>query len=165
MPHLRKGVKAGNDSVLRAFRESQNKEASSNTPPEWTSEIQEWTVDRDGALPLQFEGVQLSTAETSMEVRHRGKDQLQGTTVNLYVTLGGNLVTEVLQWRRTLNPELDGDDVYRQRAAHHATPEAALEWLYEDGGGKLGRCSKQAWLLACQKKNSGLENYSVERID
>jgi hypothetical protein len=98
-------------------------------------------VERDGQLPLQFEGVLLGSSRTDLTAP-------RGTEVCIYVTRRGKYITHVFQWQR----KDDSEDMKRTRntAAVHEQADQALEWLITDGNGVLGSSSRIAWEEACQ---------------
>jgi hypothetical protein len=71
----------------------------------------------------------------------------RGTTVKVWLTPSGTLITNVTVWRRE-----PGKEEYRStqsRGAYHETPQGALDWLEKDGEGTFGPASKLAWRQAC----------------
>lgn len=98
-----------------------------------------YVVPRDGDLDLEFTGWIVGTGEQG-DLRNSNR----GTTVTIYLSSTGHIVTAVEQWTRGRNPS----STYR--AGVHTEAAAALAWLYNDCGGTLGRASKQAWQAACQ---------------
>lgn len=118
------------------------KEAKSLGPAE------EFRVEREGELDLEFDGWRLGRYEHAINDRH--------TAVAVYLTKGGKLVTAVEQWRAGSGPA-------SARAAVNASPAAALEWLRDDAGGTLGRASKEAWAEACENCDA-LHGLDVERV-
>jgi hypothetical protein len=141
MPHIRKGVILGCDTVLRAFGPiSKREELDSPFSPEGDT-VKLWELDRDGDLPLRFHGHLLSYAEHSTS---KTSGMIRGTTVRIFVSGAGKIITSVQQWDGE-----EGSPPHRQAAAWHTDTKSALEWLIEDGKGKLGKTSKEAWLKAC----------------
>lgn len=132
----------GNDVVRRACCP----EAGSDTPDE------EFMLDRDGQLPLQFVGRLVGSNACDPGLP-------RGTFVQIFITRAGKIVTSVWQWQRA-----GGRGRERKTAAFHDTPEAALAWLVEDGRGKLGRASCEAWTQA-STNTARLRKFAVERID
>lgn len=115
--------------------------------------LREFKVERDDNRPLQFQGYLIGWNEVDFSTVPRG------TQVSIYVTKGNKIVTAVHQWQRG-----EKDERQRYKAGAHQTPETALEWLIEDGGGKLGRASREAWEAACSLWPS-LQGHEVEVID
>jgi len=115
--------------------------------------LREFKVERDDNRPLQFQGYLIGWNDVDISTVPRG------TQVSIYITKGNKIVTAVHQWQR-------GEKAERQRhkAGAHQTPESALDWLIEDGGGKLGRSSREAWEVACSVWPS-LQGHEVEVID
>lgn len=71
----------------------------------------------------------------------------RGTRVKIWITPGGTLLTNVTTWQSaTFEGDFDSSSSHGQ---WHETPQAALDWLIRDGGGKLGTASKEAWKHAC----------------
>lgn len=132
----------GNSTVRAAFY----------NPTDAKPKIEEYLVDRDEGLPLSFQGY--FVGQNSID-----PDSRVGTQVKIFVTTGANIITAVHQWQRT-----DETERHRRRAAVHQTPEHALAWLIEDGNGKLGKASKEAWETACQTWPE-FDGKDVERID
>ena len=83
----------------------------------------------------------------------------KGTRVTVYITRSNKIITAVHQWQR-------GESRQRQRhaAGVHTQAQEALRWLVEDGSGRLGRSSREAWEIACQVWPS-LKGHDVEVID
>lgn len=83
----------------------------------------------------------------------------RGTDVEIFLTAKGRLITTRNSWTRTPQGRSDS-----QTSQFHETPAAALQWLVDDGKGKLGPASKAAWVQACRTfaPMAGLE---FERID
>ena len=79
----------------------------------------------------------------------------RATEVEIRLTEGGNLVTTS---RRR------GVDVLSQTGRVNDTPDSAYRWLLDDGKGKLGPASKQAWVQACRAvpEMAGLEFEDVD---
>jgi hypothetical protein len=151
----------GNDVLYRLYREGK----LSQPPPEFTADngqtdltekfnlaLQGYKVERDDNLPLQFTGYLVGWNDVDLSVP-------RGTRVTIFVTRSNKIVTAVHQWQR-------GEKKHRQRhaAGVHESPESALEWLIEDGQGRLGRSSREAWEAACQVWPS-LRGRDVEVID
>lgn len=115
---------------------------------------EELRVPRDGDRDLAFSGRRLA------EETRTSRDETRGTTVAIYVTVGGNLVTAVQQWESKKGRR----QVAAARAAVHDLPDQALDWLKQDAGGELGPASKGAWESACRAwpELSALE---VERVE
>lgn len=120
----------GNDVVLRRVRDRPD------SAPD--SALEEYTLERDQNLPLRFRGQLIGWNEIDPAVT-------RGTAVAIYVTRRGQIITSVHQWQRD-----DFRDRERHDACVHQTAEAALEWLVQDGGGHLGRASREAWEMACR---------------
>lgn len=150
----------GNDVLYRLYREGKL-----GRPPEYKADngetdlvekfnmaLQEYTLDRDDNLPLRFRGYLVGWNDVDLSVA-------RGTRVTVYVTKSNKIVTAVHQWQR-------GEKKQRQRhaAGVHTTAQEALDWLVEDGAGRLGRSSREAWELACQVWPS-LKGHDVEVID
>ena len=69
----------------------------------------------------------------------------RGTDVEVYLTAKGTLITTRRSWTRT-----GGGEEVSQTGQAHETPDSAYQWLLNDGKGKLGPASKQAWSEACR---------------
>lgn len=131
----------GNDSMLKMVK------GSSQLP---APAIETYTIERDDDRPLQFNGRLIGSNEPD-------ESHLFGTRVEVFVTRSGKIVTAVYQWQREKGRE-------RWAAAAHQMPEDALNWLKADGGGYLGRASKEAWGEACEN-HLPLQGQNVEIID
>lgn len=70
----------------------------------------------------------------------------RGTDVEIIALKSGNLVTT----RRTYSRG-STENIHAATGRVNSTPQAAYNWLLEDGNGKLGPASKQAWVQACQQ--------------
>jgi len=139
----------GNDVLLNLWREGKIKH-----PPLSTDLVlQEFTVERDNNRPLQFRGYLIGWNRVDYATVPRG------TQVSIFVTRSGKIITAVHQWQRSEKLERQRHD-----AGVHQTPEDALEWLIQDGNGKLGRASREAWEIACSVW-SPLQGHEVEVID
>ena len=109
------------------------------------STMQRHTVTRDGSLDITFTGRLVGEGEHgSGGSSGYASDWNRGTTVRLYLTAAGKVVTAVHQWSRWQGER----DCYR--AAVHGAAAEALAWLVEDAGGDLGPASKEAWLQAAE---------------
>ena len=137
-------------SMLEVARASSpyNKQASSNSSH--SSAFETFVVERDDDRPLKFEGRLIGKNDVDEDVNN-------GTLVEIFVTRSGKLVTAVHQWQDAKNREAF-------RAAVHMMPDDALEWLKKDGGGYLGRASREAWEQACAS-HLPLQGQDVEVID
>jgi hypothetical protein len=115
-------------------------------------------ITRDGERDLGFTGrvVGAGTCGTGGSSGY-ACDWNRGTDVNIYLTVGGRIVTAVHQWSMWQGER----DSYR--AAVHDTPAAALVWLVEDAGGELGPASKEAWEEACSEAPE-LAGQDVEEV-
>ena len=71
----------------------------------------------------------------------------------------GKIITAVFQWQRD-----ESRDRSRRAAAVHTTADDALAWLIQDGGGHLGRYSREAWEMAC-KRWAPFQGLEVEVIE
>ena len=130
----------GNSSMLEMVRGAKDHSSAYET----------YTLERDDDLPLQFIGQLIGENEINDKV-------LNGTRVSVYVTKSGKIVTAAHQWQREKGRE-------RHAAAAHQMPQAALSWLRADGGGYLGRASRDAWEAACAL-HPALQGHDVEIID
>jgi hypothetical protein len=81
----------------------------------------------------------------SIEAGGTARDMKRGTDVTIRLMVGGQLLTSRCSW--TKGPTSSEES---QTGRVNSTPQAAWEWLLEDGGGKLGRASKDAWVKACR---------------
>lgn len=108
-------------------------------------------VGRDGDRDLAFTGWYLEGGTQE----YAGGDR--EVTVHIMVTAAGRIVTSVLRVDHALR-------TVRETAAVHDDPEAALRWLIEDAGGKLGPATKQAWRGAADLYPP-LLNVDVEEVD
>jgi hypothetical protein len=154
----------GNDELQRMVKQGREK-----TPPDtsFASHIplQQFKVEREGSLPLQFEGYVIGQ-NLIEEVESRG------TRVSIYVTKRGKIITHVYQWQRQdpviwANAGNEGDPPIkrsRNAAAAHTESKAALAWLIEDGGRSLGSASREAWEMACESWPP-LQGQAVEVVD
>lgn len=150
----------GNDVLYRLHREGKIGKPPSypadngetDLVEEFNMALQEYTIERDDNLPLRFRGYLVGWNDVDLSVA-------RGTRVTVYVTKSNKIVTAVHQWQR-------GEKKQRQRhaAGVHTTAQEALRWLVEDGTGRLGRSSREAWELACQVWPS-LKGHDVEIID
>lgn len=151
----------GNDVIYQLWKSGKLR----NPPPEYFADngetdlvekldlaLQVYEVPRDDLLPLKFTGYLIGWNDVPLEAK-------RGTRVTVYVTRGGNYVTAVHQWQR-------GAEKSRQRytAGVNETPEGAVAWLVAEGGGKLGRSSREAWEIACEVWPA-LRGKDVEEID
>jgi len=136
----------GNSVVLDSLRRAREEDDTE-------SGIQEYTLERDENRPLRFQGILVGYTDVDIEEAPRG------TQVQVFITGSKKIVTAVYQWQRK-----EGLERERHKAQVHETPEAALEFLVEDGGGKLGRSSREAWDMACNVEPT-LKGHDVEVID
>lgn len=113
---------------------------------------QTWTLQRDDALPVQFSGTRIASSKVE-------KASKNGTEVAIYETTGGQIVTHVYGWQKNV-----GGLRKRHACGIHSTPQEALQWLIEDGKGRLGPASKKAWLSACNQ-HARFKGLGVEWID
>jgi len=139
-----KGNSVVRDSLRRARQKAEEDSESS---------VQEYTLVRDDNRPLRFNGILVGYNEVNIE------EDPRGTQVQIFVTGSRKIITAVYQWQRK-----EGLERERHKAKVHENPEAAVEFLEEDGGGKLGRASREAWDMACQVEPS-LKGHDVEVID
>jgi hypothetical protein len=156
----------GNSVVLDVWREAKRKIAQTippnvtvPTPPDGEIDscsldgvLREFTLERDDNRPLRFQGYLVGFHEIDLDVP-------RGTAVLVFVTKSGKIVTSVYQWQRDAKRERERHD-----AAAHDTAEGALDWLIQDGGGCLGRVSRQAWERACATWPP-LQGYNVEVVE
>lgn len=150
----------GNDVLLKLHREGKIGDPPSfpadngetDLAKKFNAALQGYKVERDDNLPLQFTGYLVGWNDVELSVA-------RGTLVTVYVTKANKIVTAVHQWQR-------GEKKQRQRhaAGVHQTAEAALKWLIQDGQGRLGRSSREAWEMACRIWPS-LKGHDVEVID
>ena len=131
----------GNSEMLKMVR------GSSQLPD---SALQTITLERDDDRPLQFQGRLIGSNDPDENMKH-------GTRVEVFVTKSGKIVTAVYQWQHE-------NDRERWAAAAHQMPDDALNWLKQDGGGHLGRASKEAWDSACAN-HLPLQGQDVEVVD
>lgn len=155
----------GNSVVLDAWRKAQDeKSLQARLPPNVPVEqpdgkkqpdraLRKFTLEREDNRPLQFTGYLIGWNEVNIE------EQPRGTQVQIFVTRSNKIVIAVYQWQRKENLERE-----RHKAWVASSPEEALDILVEDGGGKLGRSSREAWEAACATWPS-LQGYDVEVID
>lgn len=71
----------------------------------------------------------------------------RGTTVEIFLTNNGRLLASRTAWTR--RPGV-AEAVSRYASMPEAMPEALYRWLVQDGKGKLGPASKEAWTQACR---------------
>ncbi len=114
------------------------------------SSVQEYTLERGRDLSLRFRGILVGYNDVDIE----GNDR--GTHVQIFVTTSRKIVTAVHQWQRKKGRK-------RHKAQVHESPEAAMSFLMEDGGGKLGRASREAWIMACNVEPT-LKGYDAEVV-
>lgn len=117
------------------------------------SSVQRYTLERDKGLSLRFRGILVGYNEVDIE----GK--LRGTLVQIFITTSRKIVTAVYQWQRKKEIKRE-----RHKAYVHESPEAAMSFLMEDNGGKMGRASREAWIMACNVEPT-LKGYDAEVID
>lgn len=149
----------GNDTMLKLWREGSLKMPPSKTgageeplTEDFDIVLEEHTLERDDNLPLRFEGYLVGWNDVDPSTT-------RGTRVTVFITKSNKIVTAVHQWQRS-------DKNHRQRHAagvHPGAPEA-LRWLIDDGAGRLGRSSREAWELACKVWPS-LKGCDVEVVD
>ncbi len=75
-----------------------------------------------------------------------GASSKRETTVEIWLLPTGVLLTNV-----AVRQTHDGGSELLSHGQFHETPQGALDWLINDGKGKLGSASKQAWLQACSR--------------
>lgn len=121
----------GNDVVRRSY------ESRAVLEPQ-APKTDRHLVDRDDGRPFSFDGQLIGFNKVDEELP-------RGTRVTVFVTKSGKIITAVFQWQRD-----ESRDRSRRAAAIHTTPDEALAWLIQDGGGHLGRCSREAWEMACK---------------
>jgi hypothetical protein len=153
----------GNSVVLDALRKAQA-EIPATMPPNVAASgsgegnkldlaLREFTLEREDNRPLRFHGYLVGWNEIDIQ------EQPRGTQVQIFVTRSDKIITRVYQWQRK-----EGLAREKHKAGVHMSPEEALDWLIADGGGKLGRASREAWETACSIWPS-LKGYDVEVID
>lgn len=139
----------GNDDLLR----TQKPEGIQRTARELAEgQLGEFTVERDNNRPLRFQGQLIGFNDADPEAP-------RGTSVAIFATRRGKIVTSVHQWQRDTKRERERHD-----AAAHDRAEDALEWLVRDGGGQLGRASREAWERACTSY-APLQGHDVEVVE
>lgn len=136
----KKATIKGNSSMLEMVRGSKAQSSAYGTV----------TLQRDDDLPLQFTGQLIGCNEID-------GDPVNGTLVTLFATKSGKIITAVYQWQRGKGRE-------RHAAAAHQMPQDALTWLKADGGGYLGKASREAWEAACAI-HPAFQGHDVEVID
>jgi hypothetical protein len=111
-------------------------------------------VGVDGDRDISTKGWIVGRGQTIAQELGRTAELQRGTDVEILLTVGGTLITTRCSWTRGL----DGEEV-SQTGKPHETPDLAYRWLVNDGKGKLGPASKQAWSEACRTvpPMSGLE--------
>lgn len=114
----------------------------------------DYRIPRDGDLDLSFRGTLLGEGSRGTGGDHP-RDWTRWTTVRIYRTEGGSIVTAVEQGR--------DDGRHRARAAIHDTATEAIDWLREDAGGSLGRASRDA-LSVARDRGEDFAAAAVERI-
>ena len=142
--------KTTHNSMLEVARASSPYEKQASATGPGTSAFETYVVERDDDRPLQFEGRRIGWNEID-------EDANNGTAVEIFVTRSGKLITAVHQWQDAKGRERFG-------AAVHMMPDNALAWLKADGGGYLGRASREAWEKACAN-HLPLQGQDVEVID
>jgi hypothetical protein len=126
--------------------------------------LEEHLLLRDDGLDLRFQGYLVGVNDHPPHMQ-------AGTLVRIFVTRAGKIVTAVHQWRRadqrawSRKGNAGIPPIVRQKntAAVHDDPRAAVQWLIEDGKGRLGRSSAEAWKMACQTWPT-LRGLDVEEI-
>ena len=142
----------GNDSLLRLHKPQGLKTTAKELVGGPDTEMREYTIERDSNRPLRFQGHLVGFNRVDPETE-------RGTAVAVFVTRRGKIVTSVHQWQKDAKRERQ-----RHAGAAHDIAEDALAWLIEDGGGHLGRASREAWELACRVWPA-LEGHEVEVIE
>lgn len=140
-PSLQASLQAS-DVLLRLLKGSESSEESSG----------EFTLERDEDVPLRFHGTLVGWNDVNEDVP-------RGTSVFVFVTRGRKIITYVHQWQRDKERPRE-----RRAAGVHQDGRAALEWLRQDGGGHLGKASREAWQLACDAYPP-LHDHNVEVVD
>lgn len=125
----------GNDAVLRLRKPGGIKRSARELADD---DVREFTIERDDNRPLRFQGRLVGFNEVDPEAP-------RGTSISIFATRRGRFVTSVHQWQRDAKRERE-----RHAAAVHDSAEDALAWLIQDGGGRLGQSSKEAWDMACR---------------
>lgn len=150
----------GNSVVLNAWQDAKsqallvppNVETHSSSTSLGAA-LREFTLERENNRPLRFTGHLIGWNQADPE------NEPRGTQVQIFVTRSNKIVIAVYQWQHK-------EDLARER--HKAwvvtSPEEAFESLIEDGGGKLGRASREAWDRACSTWPS-FRGHEVEVID
>lgn len=124
---------------------------------------QEHRVERQGDRDLAFSGWLIGYAED--ETDPDGFGTVRGVTVSIYATESDSLVLHTCRWEEREDSERTSTCEVADFSEFtiQNTADAALEWLKEDAGGKLGPTSKAAWEQACDNW-SKLADEEVERI-
>jgi len=155
----------GNDEILRRWRSGDLRSpGGSSDEVAQTLPLEEYVVRRDDDRDLRFRGRLVGINDTPSTAH-------LGTQVRIFVTAGGKIVTAVHQWQRGDEAAwaAQGNDgpppIVREKftAGVHEDPAAAIRWLVEDGRGRLGRSSAEAWKRACRAW-PGLRDQDVEEV-
>jgi hypothetical protein len=101
-----------------------------------------WIVERPGALDVEVSAWLIGRGEIAT-----GMSPRRTMTVEIWITTKGKL----LVFRKAVTQFAQGGGDGLSVSEFHDTPAAAYDWLVNDGKGKLGRASKQAWIEACQQ--------------
>jgi len=112
------------------------------------------TVARDGQRPLRFKGQIIGHGSNRTD---RGERNNRWTEVHIYRTESQKLVAQVehfTQW--------DGESNTSEAAACD-TPAELVQWLTDNGGGRLGGVSQEA-LREAAKADPAIEAAYVEEI-
>ncbi len=116
----------------------------------------DFRIPRTGDRDLAFRGWLLGHAEE----RDGSAALTRGVDIDIYLTIRLRLVAHLCRWSLR-----DGEGL---REAHHvAVHDSAadlLDWLKQEGSGRLDATGKRAWVRACAAW-PGLKREAVERVD
>jgi hypothetical protein len=103
------------------------------------------TIERDGDRDLALNAWVIGRGE--VRATPDAAKVERGTTVEIFLTDNGRLLASRAAWTR--RPGV-AEAVSRYASMPEAMPEALYRWLLNDGKGKLGPASKEAWTQACR---------------
>lgn len=138
-------------------------------PPAELGNPEAFLIPREGDRDLAFTGWLLSkkTHPTRVynETTNEGRAVDAGIDLCIYATEAGRIVTHSLRWTEYARHE--SGERFREgtvKATWHVDAEAALAWLRDDSGGRLGDLSKTVWTEACRRWPE-LSMHEFEAVD
>jgi hypothetical protein len=99
----------------------------------------------------------------SIEAASNGPTR-RGTIVTIWLTEGGQLVTHRESWKKGEPYKGRVFDGAEGTGRVNSSPATALQWLVDDGKGRLGPASKAAWVQACRSVPS-MNTFEYEHVD